>query len=277
MGDKDDKKYLEEIFANYMDTDTSPASSASNAVPTAPVSSSISIQTSVICNANDIKVENDIKPDITGISSTPSVTTRATDALEDDDAILMHGIPKATSDLVLSNVVATVNLGRRLPLQEISRQCLNAEYNARRLNILFIRIRNPKTTALVFKSGKMVTTGANTERNAHKSARRFARIIQRFVPDVRFFNFQIHNMVASGAVLFSLRLEILCIHMGYRAHYEPELFPALVYRMSEPMVTVLLFSTGKVVITGAKGRQELMKAFELMLPMLQKVHREVTE
>ena len=38
--------------------------------------------------------------------------------------------------------------------------------------------------------------------------------------------------------------------------YEPEQFPGLVYRLSDPKVVLLLFGSGKVVCTGAKTKQD---------------------
>ena len=38
--------------------------------------------------------------------------------------------------------------------------------------------------------------------------------------------------------------------------YEPEQFPGLVYRIKQPKVVVLIFSSGKLVITGGKSPEE---------------------
>jgi transcription initiation factor TFIID TATA-box-binding protein len=42
-----------------------------------------------------------------------------------------------------------------------------------------MRIRDPKTTALIFASGKMVCTGAKSEGDSRLAARKYCRIIQR--------------------------------------------------------------------------------------------------
>jgi transcription initiation factor TFIID TATA-box-binding protein len=41
------------------------------------------------------------------------------------------------------------------------------------------------------------------------------------------------------------------------ATYEPELFPGLIYRMAQPKEVLLIFVSGKLVITGAKNREQL--------------------
>jgi len=40
------------------------------------------------------------------------------------------------------------------------------------------------------------------------------------------------------------------MYMAYELQYEPELFPGLIYRMKEPKVVLLIFVSGKVVLTG---------------------------
>ena len=63
----------------------------------------------------------------------------------------------------VQNVVSTVNLGIQLDLKRIALKARNAEYNPRRFAAVIMRIREPKTTALIFSSGKMVVTGAKSE------------------------------------------------------------------------------------------------------------------
>lgn len=56
----------------------------------------------------------------------------------------------------LQNIVATVNLSCKLDLKVIAMGARNAEYNPKRFAAVIMRIREPKTTALIFASGKMV-------------------------------------------------------------------------------------------------------------------------
>lgn len=58
------------------------------------------------------------------------------------------------------NIVSTVNLGCKLDLKKIALHARNAEYNPKRFAAVIMRIREPRTTALIFSSGKMVCTGA---------------------------------------------------------------------------------------------------------------------
>lgn len=54
-----------------------------------------------------------------------------------------------------------------------------------------MRIRDPKTTALIFASGKMVVTGAKSEDLSKLAARKYARIIQKLGFPAKFTEFKI--------------------------------------------------------------------------------------
>jgi transcription initiation factor TFIID TATA-box-binding protein len=55
----------------------------------------------------------------------------------------------------------------------------NVEYNSRRFAAAIIRIREPKSTALIFQSGKMVCTGAKSEDESEQAAKRYAKMIRK--------------------------------------------------------------------------------------------------
>lgn len=170
----------------------------------------------------------------------------------------------------LQNIVSTVNLGCRLDLKRIALRARNAEYNPKRFAAVIMRIRDPRTTALVFSSGKMVCTGAKSEELSRLAARKYARIIQKLGFPARFMEFKIQNMVGSCDVKFPIRLEGLVVKHNQFSSYEPELFPGLIYRMVRPRIVLLIFVSGKIVLTGAKERQEIMEAFSNIYPILKK-------
>ncbi|XP_061552848.1 TATA box-binding protein-like 2 [Phycodurus eques] len=168
----------------------------------------------------------------------------------------------------LQNIVSTVNLGCPLDLKFIALQARNAEYNPKRFAAVIMRIREPRTTALIFSSGKMVCTGAKSEEQSRLAARKYARVVQKLGFPARFLDFKIQNMVASCDVCFPIRLEGLVLTHQQFSSYEPELFPGLIYRMVKPRIVLLIFVSGKVVLTGAKERGEIYEAFENIYPIL---------
>lgn len=137
--------------------------------------------------------------------------------------------------------MASVALGCELNLQTINFRTRNSEYNPQRFHGVVMRIRDPRCTALIFRSGKLVCTGARNEHDAHLAARKFARIIQKLGHNVKFIDFKIQNLVATVDLRFPIRLENLNQMHGQFSSYEPELFPGLIYRMIKPRVVLLIF------------------------------------
>eukprot|EP01018_Ginkgo_biloba_P009671 Gb_38218 [translate_table: standard] len=105
----------------------------------------------------------------------------------------------------------------------------------------------------------------------------YARIIQKLGFPAQFKStltkgycqdFKIQNIVGSCDVKFPIRLEGLSYSHGAFSSYEPELFPGLIYRMKQPKIVLLIFVSGKIVLTGAKVRDEIYTAFENIYPVL---------
>ena len=150
----------------------------------------------------------------------------------------------------LQNIVSTVNMGVKLDLKKIALHARNAEFNPKRFAAVIMRIREPRTTALIFSSGKMVCTGAKSEEDSRLAARKYARIVQKLGFPTKFKDFKIQNMVirekcshsvtnicisqvGSCDVKFPIRLEGLVLTHSQFSSYEPELFPGLIYRSVE--------------------------------------------
>ncbi|KAA8491410.1 TATA-box-binding protein [Porphyridium purpureum] len=186
-----------------------------------------------------------------------------------------NGVPRSLTERTdgirpsIQNVVATTNLGMQLDLKEIALRARNAEYNPKRFAAVIMRIRDPKTTALIFSSGKIVVTGAKSEDQAKLASRKYARIIQKLnYANIKFSEFKVQNIVASVDVAFPIRLEPMQHAHNNFCSYEPEIFPGLIYRMQEPRVVLLIFVSGKVVLTGAKTREQIYEAFSNIYAVL---------
>jgi len=173
----------------------------------------------------------------------------------------------------IQNVVSTVQMGCKLDLRSIVRQARNAEYNPRRFAAVIMRIREPKTTALMFASGKMVCTGAKSEALSQLAAKKYVRVVQKCGMPAEFQEFKVQNMVGSCDVQFPIRLEVLAHSHSIFCSYEPEIFPGLIYKMKQPKVVLLVFVSGKIVLTGAKSRNDIYQAFENIYPVLQEFRK----
>jgi len=181
-----------------------------------------------------------------------------------------------TFHIQVQNIVATVNLGVTLDLEKISQTARNAEYNPRRFAAVIMRIREPRTTALIFRSGKMIITGAKTEADSKHAAKIYTTIIQKVGFAAQFREYKVQNFTATCNVGFPIRLEGLLYAHASNATYEPELFPGLVYRMTDPKVVLLIFVSGKIVVTGARSEEILGLAFEKIYTHLTEFRKKTT-
>ncbi|KNB42869.1 hypothetical protein JH06_3351 [Blastocystis sp. subtype 4] len=171
-------------------------------------------------------------------------------------------------DYTIHNIVATININKTVNLEDVMKKLRNAEYNPKRFGALIVRIRDPRCTALIFKSGKIVLAGTKSEEEVKLAAKKFKCIGNLKQDDT---TPRIHNMVAVGDCKFPIRLEGLSIDHIEFTTYEPELFSGLIYRMSEPKVVLLIFVSGKVVVTGATvlvKQSEIEDAFKKITPLL---------
>jgi len=170
----------------------------------------------------------------------------------------------------LQNVVASSGIDRELDLQRVAADLDGAEYDPDRAPGLLYRTIEPKATSLVFRSGKIVVTGASSIENAHTAIDRTLGELDALgisVPDEPTITVQ--NIVASADLGQQLNLTAIAIGLGLeRVEYEPEQFPGLVYRLDEPSVVVLLFGSGKAVITGGKQPEDAAEAIEAVISRL---------
>ena len=160
----------------------------------------------------------------------------------------------------IENVVATATLHQNIDLNTIVRVFPGVEYRPEQFPGLVYHLRKPKTTTLLFTSGKMVCTGAKSERQARKAVMKVVDelkgngIVIMSKPEI-----QIQNIVASVGLGGRIDLEKVTYALK-RTMYEPEQFPGLIYRMDDPKVVILIFSSGKLVCTGGKKETDVHRA-----------------
>ena len=168
-----------------------------------------------------------------------------------------------TPPFALQNVVATFNIGLdRIDLRELALKRPFIEYNPYKFAAANMRIAEPRTTALAFASGNMVCTGAKTELLSRLASRKYVRLLQKHDVPVSFRDFKIQNIVAATNVGRTIKLNELAEMYGPYVSYEPDLFPGLVFRTTSPKLVFLIFRSGKVVITGAKKREQIETTYD---------------
>ncbi|MCX6656696.1 MAG: TATA-box-binding protein [Candidatus Bathyarchaeota archaeon] len=175
---------------------------------------------------------------------------------------------KSPYDVEIQNVVASATLDQKINLLDIMKVFRNVEYRPKQFPGLVFRLKRPKTATLIFGSGKMVCTGAKSEKQARSAVMKVVRelktngIIILGKPKI-----VIQNIVSSANLHGKIDQEAMSDILE-NVMYEPEQFPGLIYRMTEPKVVLLVFASGKLVITGAKREEQVYEAVEKIRAIL---------
>ena len=178
---------------------------------------------------------------------------------------------KEDKNIRVVNIVVSTSLEHDIPLEKMAATLSNTEYNPEQFPGLVIRIKEPKTSALIFSSGKVVCTGARTLKKVEESIEKIIISLKKVGINITVKPIiNIQNIVASGSVGFDLNLNVLAMKLE-NTEYEPEQFPGLVYKLDEAKATFLLFSNGKIVCTGTKSEEEVYSALDMLIDNLKKV------
>jgi len=174
-------------------------------------------------------------------------------------------------DIRVVNIVVSTSLEHDIPLEKMAATLSNTEYNPEQFPGLVIRIKEPKTSALIFSSGKVVCTGARSMDKVEESIKKIIKSLEKIGIKITVKPvINIQNIVASGTVGMDLNLNTLAMKLP-NTEYEPEQFPGLVYKLAEAKATFLLFSNGKIVCTGTKSEKEVRDALDMLIEKLKKV------
>ena len=173
--------------------------------------------------------------------------------------------------LEIENVVASTGIKQELDLDQLADDLVGTDYEPDNFPGLIYRIQSPKATVLIFRSGKMVCTGAASVDQARQAIHVVLDELRSLGIDVRTeSDIVVQNMVASGELGQRLNLIAIAIGLGLEdVEYEPEQFPGLVYRLPDATGVGLLFGSGKLVITGCKSFEDAVMAIETIHEQLQ--------
>jgi len=169
-------------------------------------------------------------------------------------------MPKTKAIIKIQNVVTTGTLNQKIDLNAVVKGFPSVDYRPETFPGLVFRLKKPKTATLIFSSGKMVCTGARSEKESRKAILKVVKELKKGgtiilnKPDVK-----VVNIVASVSLGENVDLEKATYTLE-KAMYEPEQFPGLIYRMDEPKVVILIFTSGNLVVTGAKKEQDVYDA-----------------
>jgi len=169
-------------------------------------------------------------------------------------------MPKTKAIIKIQNVVASATLNQKVDLNAVVKSFPGVEYRPEQFPGLVFRIKRPKTATLIFNSGKMVCTGAKSEKEARRAVMTVVKELKKGgIIIISKPEFKVQNIVASVSLGGKVDLE-QAVSKLVKTMYEPEQFPGLIYRMDEPKVVILIFASGNLVCTGAKKEQDVHDA-----------------
>jgi transcription initiation factor TFIID TATA-box-binding protein len=172
----------------------------------------------------------------------------------------------------VENIVASASLEVKIPLQKIVSKLEGMEYEPEQFPGLVYRLQKPKAAALIFGSGKIVCTGARSIEDVNEVFKKVVKVVQSTGTKVpRNYKVQVENIVASARLDANLNLDTIAFSLE-NSEYEPEQFPGLVYRMTDPKVAFLLFGSGKIVCTGARSIEDVNIAVKKVSKKLKEIN-----
>jgi len=178
-------------------------------------------------------------------------------------------MPQTKPIVSVENVVASADVMQKMDLNEITRTFPDVEYHPDQFPGLVFRLKTPKTATLIFTSGKMVCTGSKYEEMAIKAVKTVVQKRRKGKIKVKKDAVvTIQNIVASINLGGKIHLEQAARTLP-RSMYEPEQFPGLIHRMLDPKTVILLFSSGKLVCTGAKQEPDVYRSVNNLHALLE--------
>ena len=162
--------------------------------------------------------------------------------------------------IAIVNVVASATIEQKLDLVDITKKFPDVEYHPEQFPGAVFRLQNPKTATLLFSSGKMVCTGAKSEKISIKAVNTVVQKLRKGKIKIKKDAIiTVQNIVAAINLGGKIHLEKAARTLP-RSMYEPEQFPGLIHRMLDPKTVILLFASGKLVCTGAKKESDVYRS-----------------
>ena len=168
------------------------------------------------------------------------------------------------------NMVAAASLDQMLDLYSLAVGIPNIEYEPEQFPGAILKIKEPKVSMLLFKNGKIICSGASSEKQIEQGIRKANKMISEIQKDIkvkRNVEFEIVNFVATASLDMNLDLFEVAMNLD-NVEYEPEQFPGAILRLDEPKLTFLLFKNGKMICAGAKKETHLRKGLKIVEEMI---------
>tara|TARA_B110000438_G_scaffold255423_1_gene262223 strand:- start:541 stop:1101 length:561 start_codon:yes stop_codon:yes gene_type:complete len=178
-------------------------------------------------------------------------------------------MPQTKPIVSVVNVVSSASIEQEMNLMEIAKKFPETEYNPEQFPGLVFRLTNPKTAILIFRTGKMVCTGAKSEELSISAVNIVVQKLRKAKIKIKKDAIiSVQNIVSSISLGGKIQLEKAARTLP-RSMYEPEQFPGLIHRMLDPKTVILVFASGKLVCVGAKKETEIYRSVNNLHSLLE--------
>jgi transcription initiation factor TFIID TATA-box-binding protein len=180
---------------------------------------------------------------------------------------------KKYESLKIENIVASGVIAESIDLVEFSEKTGNCELNKKRFPGAVYRIADPKIACLIFSSGKIVITGVRDDKALADGLAIVIKSLQDAgIKPLKEPRIAITNMVCSYNLDRYINLNRMTVALNVEnVEYEPEQFPGLVYRIKDPKIVVLIFSSGKIILTGGRNLEDVRKGLDVLENKLESI------
>lgn len=192
----------------------------------------------------------------------------------------------ADSEVSVVNIVSSGKLDVELDLAAVAEDLRqfdfidDVEHSRRSGNRLNIRYEDNETLGILAPSGVYVFTGAETHSQITEAKKYLMQALSELgiistpePPSNEVIDkFETQNIVTTADLGYEINLNNLAIGLGFEnIEYEPEQFPGLVFRPPSGSCTILIFSSGKVVITGATEKSDAKQEYDELKERISKI------
>ncbi|MDD5023041.1 MAG: TATA-box-binding protein [Candidatus ainarchaeum sp.] len=164
-------------------------------------------------------------------------------------------------DFVITNMVASANLGLELDLFDLAQKIKEVEYEPEQFPGAILKFKDPKASLLLFKNGKVVCVGCKNRGVIKKTIEKTIKMLTPYSTKIirqKKPKIEITNIVASAELNLNLDLYKVAYQLD-NVEYEPEQFPGAILKFTDPKASLLLFKNGKIICAGAKTEEEIQK------------------
>jgi transcription initiation factor TFIID TATA-box-binding protein len=167
--------------------------------------------------------------------------------------------------ITVQNIVSTFNVGCCVDLKRLVQHCKDATHNPRKFSAVTMKMKVPKATALIFASGKIVCIGTKSVVDNSEAILTVSNILKLIGYPVKATDVKIRNVVGSANI--NCEIDLINLNNSHRklCLYEQELFPGLKFKLPSNNACALIFTTGKIVVTGVKSEYALKQFFRKVL------------